>query len=545
MEEGNHNLIFQPTNLSKNLFPHQCCAIQMMEERERLQSLHSDHFCIQTNIGIYADITGYGKTISIVALILRDQMPWNKEEPFVVSNILDIYGNGGIIKRSLYRLQKIPTTLIVAGPSILSQWSQEIAYSSLTFTIINNRKKLISLEPATLDVVICPPKMYNLLMERFPNFAWKRFVYDEPHHGKIPAMKQIIAGYIWFVTATPHQLLYQNHSQHNFLQSIFSNCMDYHVFQKIIVKNPDEFVRQSFQLPPMHHKYHDCYQPVFNVVHNIISDHISSLIDAGNIEKATRLLGGCVGGNIFTVIENEKKESIREAIYKIEKFERSHDEHRVTKWKMRKQQLENEMHELQRRYTNFIMNTSCQICLSVYEKPVMLSCCQTTYCGGCIFQWLTKKTTCPHCRSLVTTPMMIYLAHTDSLTHQVQSLPTKKTKPQVILEIIDSKPQGKFIIFSNFDETFSVIRNALEEDGICFAEIAGTVESRQKKMDDFKTGSTQVLFLNSVANGAGINLPEATDIILYHRMSEDMEIQLIGRAYRIGRTLPLDVHHLL
>jgi SNF2 family DNA or RNA helicase len=113
------------------------------------------------------------------------------------------------------------------------------------------------------------------------------------------------------------------------------------------------------------------------------------------------------------------------------------------------------------------------------------------------------------------------------------------------LDIIENKPNGKFILFSNYDETFSFIRHALYDDGIHFTEISGTMESREKKIHEFKKGNINVLFINSIANGAGINLQEATDIILYHRMADDVQAQIIGRAYRIGREEALHVHHLL
>ena len=53
-----------------------------------------------------------------------------------------------------------------------------------------------------------------------------------------------------------------------------------------------------------------------------------------------------------------------------------------------------------------------------------------------------------------------------------------------------------------------------------------------------------MIFLNSNCNGAGINLQEATDIILYHKMTETTQNQIIGRANRIGRLECLNVHHL-
>jgi len=60
----------------------------------------------------------------------------------------------------------------------------------------------------------------------------------------------------------------------------------------------------------------------------------------------------------------------------------------------------------------------------------------------------------------------------------------------------------------------------------------------------FKDGKLKVIFLNSSFDGAGLNLQEATDIILYHDMPPHTQSQIIGRANRIGRQLPLHVHHL-
>ena len=70
------------------------------------------------------------------------------------------------------------------------------------------------------------------------------------------------------------------------------------------------------------------------------------------------------------------------------------------------------------------------------------------------------------------------------------------------------------------------------------------METRDKIIHDYKFQDTNVLCLNSVNNGAGINLQETTDIILYHKMQPHMETQIIGRSNRIGRKTNLSVHHL-
>ena len=85
----------------------------------------------------------------------------------------------------------------------------------------------------------------------------------------------------------------------------------------------------------------------------------------------------------------------------------------------------------------------------------------------------------------------------------------------------------------------------LEENNITYALMKGGASTRRRHIEDFRQGCTKVIFLNSNYNGAGINLQETTDLILYHDMSSSVQQQVIGRAERIGRTESLRVHHLI
>jgi SNF2 family DNA or RNA helicase len=118
------------------------------------------------------------------------------------------------------------------------------------------------------------------------------------------------------------------------------------------------------------------------------------------------------------------------------------------------------------------------------------------------------------------------------------------SKIDKILQIIRSQPDGKIIIFSSFQETFDLIRETMRENDIHFGEIKGSMISREKVIQDFKEHDLNVLFINSMDSGAGINLQEATDLILFHPICDSMFTQIRGRAYRIGRTLPLHIHYL-
>lgn len=532
------------TLMKKTLYPHQISAILMMEKREEHKKIIHSTYCIDLNMSIYSDMTGYGKTISMLGLILRDKMDWKVQEEHVQSFISGVYGNGCIVKKSLVSLKRIATNLIVAGTSILKQWTDELEETSLRFCVISNKKKLEQMDPCEYDVVLCSPTFYNLLLERFPSYAWKRFIYDEPTHTKITSMRQVIAGFIWFITATPELLLQQHRYSHNFLSSIFTQYMDYNLYKNLIVKNDDDFVKKSFQLPPLSHYYHKCFQPVFHVVKDLISEPIIQMISAGNVEGAVKCLGGNSTSNLFELIEKDKKDCIQQAEWKIERFQRIGDELKIAKWKERLEQYKHDLEQLTERVQSILYATPCSICLEKKSKPILLTCCQNMFCGECVLKWFQKKNSCPLCRRKITNEHLLYVSEKEITNLSLPSTEMYPSKIDMILQIIKSKPDGKIIVFSSFQETFDLIRETMRDNDIHFGEIKGSMISREKVIQDFKEHDLNVLFINSMDSGAGINLQEATDLILFHPICDSMFTQIRGRAYRIGRTLPLHIHYL-
>ena len=118
--------VSQPKNLKIQLFPHQLSAIYMMECREKEKKITGDNSYIETNVGIYSDITGYGKTSSIIGLIIRDKMKWPIDEDFICNYILNFYGNGSIIKYKTIKYKRINCNIIIANQSLITQWKDEV-----------------------------------------------------------------------------------------------------------------------------------------------------------------------------------------------------------------------------------------------------------------------------------------------------------------------------------------------------------------------------------------------------------------------------------
>jgi SNF2 family DNA or RNA helicase len=551
--------ISQPSNLDINLYNHQLTAVHKMEERETNKYTYTNtgivgtRYCIDSNVGILADITGYGKSLSMVTLVLRDKMPWNNTGPFVQNINRDFGKFFGVKKQVSY--DKINTTLIVASQSLLSQWASEFRHSPLKTLVVSKKTIADTMNPRSYDVIICSHTMYNNVVRRFTKFAWKRFIFDEPGSIRIPKMTKIKAGFIWLLTATPNQIIERCAGRKDhFLDILFNWChwsrineIRIEIIKSLIVKNDEEFTKSSFRMPPTQYKYYKCYQPFYKAMSGYVSKYVLECINAGNISTAMDTLGCVQTNDIITYLIDKKNVEINRLNNRLKSIQNSSQ---FCCQSSREKEIENKIHrltqqitEIPEKFTECFMKY-CSICLDDLKNPLMIPSCQHIFCSGCILQWLNKKKECPLCRSEVMLKGLIHIKLKETQKEAEKVVEKIKTKQETVVEIIEKNPDGKFIIFSNHCSTWGNIISTLEKYNISYCEIKGQISRREKYKKDFINGNIKVLFLNSRHNGSGMNLQETTDIIFYHKLSEIMETQTIGRANRIGRTKSLTVHYL-
>jgi SNF2 family DNA or RNA helicase len=538
------SMVQQPKNLKINLFPHQLASVYMMEELESTHCIADDMNRTFTNIAINADLLGYGKTLSMIALIVRDKMEWDLDCDHIEETI-HTYSSQHIKHYFTHTYPKNNTTLILAGPSIIHQWMSELSYTNLKVTEVSNKKIAETVDIGNYDVVVVSPNMYNILVERWHHIAWKRFIYDEPTTVCIPAMRDIVAGFTWFITATPYGIISKHKKRRkSYMHKIVS---DYHfasIIDTLIVKNDDDFVKLSFEMPPTHHHNYECYVPTFRAVNGIVSDKISKMIEAGNISGAIDALGGKHTDNIIELVKKYKEIELEEVKNKIKIWTLKNDSVKIDHWKKREKDIIQQLEELDKRFEK-ILEENCPICFDKLDKPVMEPSCQNIFCGSCLLSWLTNKGSCPLCRKNIEKNELICIDKKENKEDCREEDKKNKTKEQTIVDLIQNKEEGRFIVFSDWDESFCAIREVLKENEIVFVEIKGSVEVRTKNLERFRKGKVNVVFLNSRTDNSGINMQETTDIILYHTMNEGITKQIIGRANRIGRKVPLYVHHLI
>ena len=540
----------QPPDFEVKLFNHQLASIYNMEQLENNPVITSDCNEVKdTRIGINADITGYGKTLSMIGLIARDKMPWDLNFPFVFETVTS-EAKFRIKNYKIQRFDKLKTNLVLVSNNIVNQWISELSKTKLSYRSITNRKDFeADLDIHNYDVVVVVPSLYNRLIHHYTGYAWKRFIFDEPGFLKISNMEEIYAGFYWFVTATPHAIYshYKNRSyKSGFMKDLFACNNDFHKFcEHIVIVNDPEFIKSSYEMPATHHIHYQCFQPMYNVVLNFVSSTVATMISAGNIEGAIIAMGGSKSSNIVDVIKRHKQNQLIDIEKKISIAEEGEED--TASLDKKKTHLVDQIKDIESKFDS-LLKENCHICCDTLTKPVLEPNCHNIFCGDCLLKWLQQKNSCPLCRHKIDPQQLVYIEESTTTSSSSSPLGAEKkvrvTKIDKTVQLIKDNPTGKFLIYSDQNQTFTPLSNALFENGITFVQMRGNIKNREKNLDLFKTGEVPVIFLNSNSDSAGLNLTESTDIILYHQMPDTTENQIIGRANRVGRTAPLNVHHL-
>ena len=484
----NISKIVQPTDLDVVLYPHQLAMVCKMEKLEQEQTIENNGDIKETRLGINADPSGSGKTYEMITLIIRDKMSWDIETPFIDETI--IYEAGGIVKnRSIKRYDRLNVTLILTAPSVIDQWVDALTHSKLRVAILANKKDLYRFEPDIYDVILVTLQLYNILIISYSKIVWKRFIFDDPGHNKVTGMKNIQAGFYWFVTATPNSITtYHYNCKDSMMKNIIGEGLwNFDVqFAGMILKNDPEFINLYVILPPIEHQTYICGDG--NLTQNIWG--------LGTVEEVIDVLGCAKTTNIIELVRKRKLEELRI----------NPD---------RELSINTQISELKTRFDN-----NCQICMNTMIHPILEPNCQTLFCSICLLNWLHTKNACPICRVPIKLNELVYVNDTVDSDKKIFL-----SKSQQILKIIKTKSTGKFLVFSdNFDTKI------FKDNNITFTD---------KNIASYKSGKYRVLIVTSKFNITGVNFPDTTDVIL-----SCSGPHIIGKVQCIGRQESLCVHHL-
>ena len=437
---------------------------------------------------------------------------------------------------------------------------------------------------------------HNLESKREYKIVFSRVLYDEADSIKLPRNVKIPANFYWFITSTITSLLYPDGKRYyvnesgqlseyyssDFYRRIFLDGLQNNGFLKslfqsiqhmgdaknlLFLKNNPEYVAKSFSLmKPIIYEIL-CQSPaVVNILSGIVSHSIMECINAGDIDSAIEKMACEKVSSKTSVVEvfTRKLES--------ELHNKNLEHDMISKMNLnpenKKSQLaaiEKKIAEIQGKIESIKhrieREDACPICYDNIENQTVVKCCGNSFCFECLTQTFkynlsnnkeqsSVRDTCPCCRAVLTQDDIMIITDNDipesgDDAGSKEPLTKIEQMEQIITETFKEKGR-KMLIFSNYYKSFTKIAEILETNGVKFKEIKGTGSSVNNTIKMYKeTDDLNCLLLNSTNAGAGLNLENTTDLVLYHNMSSEVSIQVVGRAQRPGRTSPLNIYRLV
>jgi len=116
-------------------------------------------------------------------------------------------------------------------------------------------------------------------------------------------------------------------------------------------------------------------------------------------------------------------------------------------------------------------------------------------------------------------------------------------------ELIQTSIAGghRVLVFSQFVSMLTLIRHAMEEDGVRYEYLDGSTKDRMARVESFQKEDGPPVFLISLkAGGAGLNLTAADTVIHFDPWwNPAVEDQATDRAHRIGQTKVVTTYRLI
>jgi SNF2 family DNA or RNA helicase len=341
---------------------------------------------------------------------------------------------------------------------------------------------------------------------------------------------------------------------------------------QIVLKNEDTFVDMSFTLPDIVQHVILCRSPVeIDILSGVVGKDIIRCLNAGDVKSAISYINQSNHDTQTSIIDKALSElhnnltNLNIRYNATEHFIYNNEEQRLSILSKISEDRDNITEKIALMRNRIEESNICIICFNNPDNKCISKCCKNVYCFACITKWLMSHHNCPLCKEEISIQEDLYVVNPDDDNTTSRSMYSdvdcngnyyddmlpgddeytkKKNKFENLERIIRlRKPESRFLIFSDFEQSFNQMYKYLCKSGLTYAHIKGnSVDSTVAKYFGDKL---QALLVNSRNYGSGLNLENTTDVILFHKFEDQLEKQIIGRAHRPGRTCALKIWYLL
>jgi SNF2 family DNA or RNA helicase len=375
--------------------------------------------------------------------------------------------------------------VVIVPAVLLHQWKLEIEKTPLRASYVS-KKRDIDMDLTNQDVIVVIDSLFSLFSMRFSRTYWERIIVDEPQICKrLDPLRLKRSRFTWLITATPVSMIEK--------LKLFS--IDF--LEAVTVKHTKEELDHSIQISPIH--YHDLRvdEPIHSICKNVLNPHQYALLKHKNFDALFHSLG----------YKKMEKKTLLEILEK----------------------------KTQKPCMNTLNEYTCPICMDALRAPCATSCCYNFFCKECI---APLQKSCPLCRRSLDEHSLI------DIIYDVSPLPTR-VLPTTLYDVLKGmipKWGDRVIVYTENIHLKHFLMDVAKEYALY--ELSGRSEDKVRSLESFRT-TKSILFLTSVLHTCGLNLEWTTDVVLCEPLSDSVETQIIGRAYRLGRNVPLDVYRIL
>lgn len=543
----NYNQIEQSINSNIKLYEHQKTILYAIKDLEKthLIKLNNNAF-IETNIAILSDKVGSGKTYDIIYLIenLPNPTQYKKFTSYELTEYINIYFDEKVKNEN--------NNLIIVPHILIPQWINVIKLTKLKYIklrYLSDFKNLKYNKISSNDIILLSSKMINKFCSEVTG-NWNRIIIDEPHIYPINLFG-LKSNFMWLLCATPNELFLSNKT---FFKDIIGkrncNSIPWNYKNMICIQNEYKYIDKSIILPKINYIDINCLTPSFlGYFRNSIPSNAIDLLNAGQIKDAIKLLNcnSDTSDNIIqtlTKLYETKLFNIERRIVYLNELVYNNETDKKERLKPvyeEKSNVENKIKGIKERLLKFNCE-NCPICLDQFNTPVASKCCSNIFCMECLLKCMKNKSICPFCRAHIK-PSDLHVIN-NNIKNEIKKDKKLSKKDELLKILKNSDSSQKFLICSKYDQVFFEISKELDDNNISYKILNGSAQRVLNIIKEYENGKLKVILLNSHNFGSGLNLQMTTDIIIYHKLGQSMEDQVIGRAQRIGRKQSLRVTYL-